>query len=55
MVVGSVVKGRVGHFVILGFREIGGERYAQVKEVNPVTMKTARGEIALPVSILTPV
>lgn len=49
----QIVKGRAaGTFVILGFREIGGEPWAQLKEVNPVTHKPAKGELALPVSAL---
>jgi hypothetical protein len=45
--IGQIVKGiRAGEFVILGFREIGGETYAQLKEHN--NGKLGRGEIALP-------
>lgn len=51
--VNEIVKGkRAGVFVIVGFRDIGGERYAQVKEVHPVTHEPARGEFALPVDAL---
>lgn len=48
--VNQIVKGRVaGQFVILAFRTIGGEQYAQVKEYDASTGKTRRGEMALPV------
>ena len=51
--VNQIVKGAVaGQFVILGFRNIGGEEYAQVKEYNPMTGKTGRGEMALPITAL---
>jgi hypothetical protein len=51
--VNQIVKGQVaGTFVILAFRTIGGEQYAQLKEVHPVTHKTARGELALPLTAL---
>lgn len=39
-------------YVILGFRLIDGEDYAQVKPVHPVTHAPGRGEFALPVSAL---
>ncbi len=51
--VNQIVKGKTaGQFVILSFRTIGGEQYAQVKEVCAVTGKARRGEMALPVSAL---
>lgn len=50
--VNQVVKGKFGQFVIIGFRSIGGEQYAQVKEYDAVTGKARRGEMALPVSSL---
>lgn len=51
--VNQIVRGAVcGTYVILGFRQIGGEEYAQVKEVHPVTHQPARGEFALPLSAL---
>lgn len=51
--VNQIVKGkRAGTFVILGFREIGGEQYAQVKEICPVTNKARRGELALPLDAI---
>jgi hypothetical protein len=54
--VNQIVKGQVaGTFVILAFRVIGGEDYAQVKEVHPVTHQMGRGEFALPLSALRPV
>jgi hypothetical protein len=53
MQIGQTVKGaKVGTFLILGFRVIGNEKYAQLKEVCPVTGRKMRGEIALPVSAL---
>jgi hypothetical protein len=49
----QIVKGqRAGTFVILGFRTIGGEQYAQVKELQPVTHATKPGEFSLPISAL---
>lgn len=50
--VNQIVAGRVGQFVILGFRMIGGEQHAQVKAYDPITKTVAAGELALPVSIL---
>lgn len=52
--VNQIVKGkRAGTFVILGFRTIGGEQYAQVKAVNPADhTQTARGELALPLDAI---
>lgn len=53
MQVNQIVKGKkAGSFVILGFREIGGERYAQVKCYNPETGTVADGEFALPLSAI---
>lgn len=49
----EIVQGKVsGTFVILGFRTVGDVQYAQLKEIHPVTHRTARGEICLPVSAL---
>lgn len=51
--VNQIVKGNsAGQFVIIAFRTIGGEQYAQVKEYDAVTGKTRRGEMALPVTVL---
>ncbi len=51
--VNQLVKGqRAGTFVILGFRTICGEQYAQVKVVHPVTHRPARGELALPLTAI---
>ncbi len=51
--VNQIVKGQAaGQFVILGFRTIGGEQYAQVKEYDAATGKARRGEMALPVNAL---
>ena len=51
--VNQVVKGKTaGQFVILAFRTIGGEQYAQVKEYDEVTGKARRGEIALPLTAI---
>lgn len=51
--VNQIVKGQnAGTFVIVGFRAIGGEQYAQVKEYDTVSGKARRGEMALPVSAL---
>lgn len=52
--INQIVKGHVaGTFVILGFREIGGETYAQLKVVNPANYaETSPGELALPLTAL---
>jgi hypothetical protein len=51
--VNQIVKGqRAGTFVILGFRTIGGEQYAQLKEVHPVTHQPGRGELAMPLTAI---
>tara|TARA_R110000803_G_scaffold94877_1_gene162635 strand:- start:1057 stop:1260 length:204 start_codon:yes stop_codon:yes gene_type:complete len=52
--VNQIVKGKVaGHFVVLGFRVIDGQDYAQLKCVDSGDYtKTARGEIALPIEAL---
>ena len=53
----QIVKGKVaGHFVILGFRQIAGETYAQVKPVNPADHRqVGQGELALPMDALEPI
>lgn len=49
--IGQIVKGiRAGEFIILGFREIEGETYAQVKEHRDG--KLGRGEMALPLTAI---
>lgn len=48
----QIVAGKFGKFVIVGFRTIGGEAYAQVKEYDEVSGKTRRGEMALPLASL---
>jgi hypothetical protein len=51
--VNQIVKGaKAGLFIILAFRTIGGEQYAQVKEYDAATGKARRGEMALPLSAL---
>jgi hypothetical protein len=51
--IGQIVKGKVaGNFVVLRFRTVGGEEYAQLKEVCPITGHKMRGEICLPLSAL---
>ena len=51
--VNQIVNGaKAGQFVILGFRAISGEAYAQVKEYDAITGKARRGEFALPLSAL---
>tara|TARA_R110000822_G_scaffold251582_1_gene378387 strand:- start:42 stop:242 length:201 start_codon:yes stop_codon:yes gene_type:complete len=54
MKINQIVKGKVaGHFVVLGFRKIDGEDYAQLKCVDSKDFtKTARGELALPLTAL---
>jgi hypothetical protein len=55
MEINQIVKGKVsGYFVVLGFRKINGEDYAQLKCVDPQDFtKTAKGELALPLTVLT--
>ena len=50
----QIVKGTsAGTFMILGFRKINGEDYAQLKEVNPNNYaQHGKGEIALPLTSL---
>jgi hypothetical protein len=52
--VNQIVRGvNAGVFVILGFRLIDGESYAQLKAVNPKNhTETFQGEMALPVTSL---
>ena len=51
--INQIVKAKFGQFIILGFRSIDGEQYAQVKEYCEVTGKARKGEMSLPVSSLT--
>lgn len=48
----EIVKGKkAGIFVVVGFRTIDGEPYAQVKSVNPSDYsQVAIGEMALPIA-----
>ena len=50
----QIVKGKIaGYFVVLGFRKIEGEDYAQLKVVDPKDFtKTTKGELALPLTSL---
>lgn len=51
--INQIVKGAAaGCFIILAFRTIGGEQYAQVKPYNAETGKAGRGELALPLQAL---
>lgn len=53
----QTVKGaHFGTFVILAFRDVVGssERYAQLKEVCPITGRGRPGTIVLPLSALRP-
>lgn len=50
--VNQIVAGKFGHFVILGFRNIGGEDCAQVKPYNLKLGVVGRGEMALPLAAL---
>lgn len=54
--VNQIVKGKVaGTFVVLGFRKIAGEEYAQLKAVNPADHnQVAAGELALPLTAIEP-
>lgn len=53
--INQIVKGRyAGTFVVLGFRIINGEKWAQLKEVNPKDYtETAPGELALPLDAIS--
>lgn len=46
------MKAKVGHFLVLGLREIAGEKMAMLKAYNPENDQVARGQLALPVEIL---
>ena len=52
--VNQIVKGiKAGTFVVLGFRSIDGQDYAQVKSVNPANyVQTSGGEFALPLTAI---
>ncbi len=52
--INQIVKGKkAGTFVVLGFRIIEGELYAQLKPVNPNNYaQHGSGEISLPVDCL---
>ena len=52
--VNQIVKGiKAGTFVVLGFRSIDGQNYAQVKSVNPAKYaQTSAGEFALPLTAI---
>ena len=52
--VNQIVKGiKAGTFVVLGFRSINGQDYAQVKSVNPANYaQTSGGEFALPLTAI---
>lgn len=54
MQINQIVKGkRAGTFVIIGFRTIAGEQYAQLKPVNPADhSQVGAGEMALPLDSL---
>lgn len=45
--INQIVKGKAGHFIVLGFRTIAGEELVQVKPYNPATGEAGRGEMAL--------
>ena len=55
-ITGQIVKGKVcGTFAILGFRQIDGQPWAQLKEVNPADhSQMAAGELALPLDSIRP-
>jgi len=52
--VNQIVKGiKAGTFVVLGFRSIDSQDYAQVKSVNPENYaQTSGGEFALPLTAI---
>lgn len=51
--VNEIVNGKVGQFVIIGFRNIAGEECAQVKSYKDG--QVSKGEFALPLSVLSKV
>lgn len=55
--VNQIVRGhKAGTFVIVGFKLIGGEMNAILKEVHPDTFdRPQRGQIALPLSMIAPI
>lgn len=51
--VNQIVKGKVaGHFIVLGYREMNGKEFVQVKPYCMKTGKALRGEMALEESAL---
>jgi hypothetical protein len=52
--INQIVKGiKAGTFVVLGFRSIDGQDYAQLKSVNPANYaQTSGGEFALPLTAI---
>jgi len=51
--INQIVKGKVaGQFVIVGFRNIGGHEYAQLKPYDNETKQKGRGEMALPLTAI---
>ena len=52
--VNQIVKGiKAGTFVVLGFRSIDGQDYAQLKSVNPANYaQISGGEFALPLTAI---
>jgi len=56
MNINQIVKGhKAGTFIILGFRTIGGENYAQLKSVNPANHnQVSKGELSLPLTAIMP-
>ena len=50
--IGQIVEGKVGTFKIIGFITIGDEPHAKVKCYSTLTKTVARGQLALPLSIL---
>lgn len=45
--INQIVKAKFGQFIVLGYREIAGEKLVQVKPYNPITGKAGKGEMAL--------
>lgn len=54
--VNQIVKGKVtGHFIVLGYRDICGKQFVQVKPYCNVNKIALRGELALEEAALTEV
>ena len=51
--VNDIVDARVGSFIVISLHTISNEPYARLKSYDKINKKSGRGELTLPVSILT--